>query len=93
MINCGERIRPGIKLNLKISMIRSNLCDYSDAYVDVKGTITIPNTGTAAATSNVDKKIIFKNCAPFINCINEINNAQVDDVRDIDVVMLTYNLI
>ena len=46
-------------------MIRSNLCDYSDEYIHVKGTITIPNS---AAENNANKKVIFKNCAPFTNC-------------------------
>ena len=74
-------------------MIRSNLYDYSDAYVHFKGTITIPNTKTAAAPDNRNKKVIFKNCAPFTNCISEINNNQVDGAHDIDVEMLMYNLI
>ena len=76
-------------------MIRSNLCDYSDSYILVKGTMTVPNTKTAAAgaaVNNTDKKI-FKNCAPFTNCITKINSTQVDDARKIDVVILMYNLI
>ena len=74
-------------------MIRSNLCDYSDAYIHVKGTIAVPNTGAAAAPNNRNKKVIFKNCAPFTNCIIKINNTQVDDAHDIDVVMPMNNLI
>ena len=63
-------------------MIRSNLCDYSDSYILVKGTITVANTVTAvAAVININKKVIFKNYAPFTNCITEINNAQVDDAQ------------
>ena len=60
-------------------MITPNLCDYSDAYRDVKGTTTVPSTGTAAAPNNRNKKVIFKNCAPFTNCISEIDNTQVYD--------------
>ena len=75
-------------------MIRSSLCDYSDACILVKGTITVPNTAAAgAAVNNTNKKVIFKNCAPFTDCIAEINNAQVDDAQKIDVVMPMYNLI
>ena len=75
-------------------MIRSSLCDYSDACILVKGTITVPNTAAAgAAVNNTNKKVIFKNCAPFTDCITEINNAQVDDAQKIDVVMPMYNLI
>ena len=51
-------------------MIRSNLCDYSDAYILVKETITVPNTAAGvAAVNNTHKKLIFKNCAPFTDCI------------------------
>ena len=59
-------------------MLKSSLCDYSDAYIHVKGTITIPNTVTAAATNNRNKKVIFKNCAPFTDWVSEINNTQKD---------------
>ena len=53
------------KIKFKISMIRSNLSDYNDAYIQFKGTITITNTGTNAAPINRNKKVIFKNCALF----------------------------
>ena len=74
-------------------MVRSYLCDYSDAYIHVKGTITAPNTGTAPAANNRNKKVIFKNCAPFTNCISEINDTHLDDAHDIDVVMPMYSII
>ena len=52
------------------------------------------NTAAAGANANnVNKKLIFKNCAPFTNCISEINNTQVDNAKDIDIAMLMYNLI
>ena len=87
-----ENINSHIKL--KTTMIKSILCDYSDAYILVKGTITVPNTAAGDADANtVCKKVIFKNCAPFINCISEINNIQVDNAKDIDIVMPMYNLI
>ena len=56
-----------------------NLCDYSDAYLHVQGTITVANTGTAATPDNGKKNVIFKNCAQMINFNSEINNTQVDD--------------
>ena len=75
-------------------MLKSSLCDYSDAYILVKGTITINNTAAADAAANSrNKKVIFKNCAPFTNCISEINNTQIDNAKDIDFVMPMYNLI
>ena len=74
------------------SMLKSSLCDHSDAYILVSGTITVQNTGAAAALNN-RKNIIIKNCAPFTHCISEINNAQIDDAKDVDIVIPGYNLI
>ena len=75
-------------------MLKSSLFDYSDAYILVKGTITVNNIAAADAdASNTDKNVIFKNCAPFTNCISEVNNTQVDDAKDLDFVMSMYNLI
>ena len=82
------------QIRYKTSMLRSSLCDYSNAYTLVKETITVENTAEAAlATNNLNKKVILKNCAPFTNCISRINNTQVNDAHDIDVVMPMYNLI
>ena len=78
----------------KASMLRSNLCDYSDAYIHVKGTIKVPNTaGARAAVNNTNKKVMFKNCAPSTNRMSEINNTQVVDAQDSDIVVPMYNLI
>ena len=75
-------------------MLKSSLCDYSDAYILVKGTISVNNTAAAgAAVNNDDKKVIFKTCFPFTNCISEINNTQIDNAKDIDMVIPMYNLI
>ena len=77
-------------------MLKSSLCDYSDAYILVKGKITITGEGAddaARQTDERDKGVAFKNCVPFINCISEINNTQVDNTKDIDIVMPMYNLI
>ena len=79
---------------LKTSMLKPSLCDYSDPYILVKGTITVNNTAPADAdTNNTNKKVIFKNCAPFINCISEINNIQIDSAKNLDNVMSLYCLI
>ena len=82
------------QIKLKTIMLKSSLCDYSDVYILVKGTISVNNTAAqGAAANNTNKKVIFKNCAPFINCISEINNTQIDNAKDIDIVMPMYNLI
>ena len=64
------------QIKFKISMLRSSLCDYSDAYILVKGIITIAPAPTQTANpDNNNREVAFKNCAPFTDCISEINNA------------------
>ena len=70
-------------------MLRSDLCDYSDAYIVVKGTITVVRPDNA----NKNKATTFKNNAPFINCISKINGVKIDNVEDLDVLMPMYNLL
>ena len=77
-------------------MLKSSLCDYSDAYILIKGKITIRGAGDDAAARQADERdkgVAFKNCAPFTICISDINNTQIDNCKDIDIVMLMYNLI
>ena len=76
-------------------MLKSTLCDYSDVYILVTGTTTITGAGVDAAARQADArdKGIFKNCPPFINCKTEINNTEIDNAKDIDIVMPMYNLI
>ena len=96
-------------IKFKTTMLRSNLCNYADAYILVKGTITI--TGNAGPEPNPDaprtavqllaarqaderdKGATFTNCAPFTKCINRINSKDIDNAQDIDIVMPMYNLI
>ena len=98
--NCGEindEARGAYNVNSQIkfrtTMLKSSLCDYSDAYILVKGTISVNKTAADGAANNINKKVIFKKCAPFTNCISEINNTQIDNAKDIDIVMPMYNLI
>ena len=83
------------QIKFKTTMLKSSLCDYSDAYILVKRTITVNNTAAAADAdaNNTNKKVIFKNCAPFTNCISEINNTQIHNAKNIYIVMPMYNLI
>ena len=93
-INDGSRGTYNVnsQIKFKTTMLKSSLCDYIDAYILVKGTITVNSTAAADAdTNNTNEKVIFKNCAPFTNCINEIiNNTQVDNAKDIDILMPMY---
>ena len=82
------------QIKFKTTMLKSSLCDYSDAYILVRGTITVHNTAAADAdANNTNKKVILTSCAPLTNCISEINNAQVDNTKDNDIVISMYNLI
>ena len=82
------------EITFKTTMLKSSLCDYSDAYIHVRGTITVNNTAAADVNANnTNKKVIFKNCAPFTNCISQINNTDLDNAKYIDIVMPMYNLI
>ena len=81
--NVNEEIR------IKTSMLRSDLCDFSDAYIVVKGTITVVRPNNAKR----NKEVTFKNNAPFINCISKINGVKINNAEDLDVVMSMYNLL
>ena len=77
------------EIRIKTSMLRSDLCDYSNVYVIVKGDITVTNPNNAKR----NKAVAFKNNAPFINCISKINGIKIDNADDLDVVMSMYILL
>ena len=76
------------QIKFKTTMTMTDLCDYAEVYVLVKGTISVAGAGAAQAAA-----VVFKNCAPFTSCISEINNIQIDNAKDLDVIMLMYNLL
>ena len=83
-------------IKFKTTILRSNLCNYADAYIFVKGTITITGAGDDDAAKQLDERnkgVILKNCAPFTKCTSRINNTDIDNAQGIDTVMLMYNLI
>ena len=83
-----ETFSTKIYIKCKISMSRSSLCDHSYACMIFKGFITVENTVVLpTAGNNIDKKAIFKNCAPFTDCISKINKTQIDNAKEIDTVM------
>ena len=85
-----------IQIEFKTSMLRLSLCDYSDAYILVSGTITITGEETDHATKQAnegDQEVIIENYAPFTKYINKINKTQVDYAQEIDGVRPIYKLI
>ena len=82
------------QIKFKTAMLKLSLCDYSDSYIIFKRTIAAPKTAAATTpTKNGDKKVAFNNFALTSDCISEINNTQVDDSRDIDILVPMNNLI
>ena len=77
-------------------MLKSSLCDHSDAYILVKVKLTITGAGADAEAKQANERnkgVVFKNFAPLIGCISEMNNTQIDNARYLNVVMPMYNLI
>ena len=89
MINLKKTYNTNKQIRFKASILRSDLCGYSDAYIVVKGDITviIPNN-----INQCDKKLAFKNNAPFISYISKINNTLINNAEDLYIVMPKYNL-
>ena len=77
-------------IRFKTPMLRSDLCDYADAYVLVNGTITVAGNHPR---DRQNRPLILKNNAPFISCITKINNELIEDAEDLDIVMPIYNLL
>ena len=99
-VEINDEARGAYNINIQIkfetSMLQSSLCDYSDAYILVSGTITLVAAGAEAAAIAADrnkKQAVFKNCSPFTDCVTDISNTQVDNAKDLGVFMPMYSLI
>ena len=87
--SADDRYKPNKQIRFKTSMLRSDLYDYSDAYIVVKGMITVTDPDNDA----YDKGLNLKNNAPFVSCISKINNTLIYNAEDLDIVMPMYNLL
>ena len=85
-----KNYNPNKEIRIKTSMLRSDLCDFSDEYIVVKGDITLEGDNDA---NRRNKNLIFKNNTQFINCISKINGVKIGNAEDLDVVMPMYNLL
>ena len=85
-----KNYNPNKKIRIKTSMLRSDLCDFSDAYIVVEGDITLEGDNDA---NKRNKNLAFKNNAPFINCLWKTNGVKIDNAEDLEVVMPMYNLL
>ena len=90
----SNRCNENKSLRFKTPLLRSDLCDYADAYILVNVTITVT---TVAGANNIREKkhkpLILKDNSPFFSCITKINNELIEDADDLDIVMLMYNLL
>ena len=84
-----DKYKPSKQIRFKTSVLRSYLRDFSDAYILVKGTITVTNPSSA----NYNKELSLKNNAPFTSCISKIDDTLIDNAEDLDIVMPVYNLL
>ena len=87
--NAEDIYKPSKPIIFKTSMLESYLYDFSGAYIVVKGTITVTNPND----STYNKKLAFKNNAPFNSCISKTNNTLIGTAEDLDIVMSMYNLL
>ena len=90
--NAEDRYNPS-QIIFKTSMLRSDQCDFSDAYIVVKGTITLTKPDGVRFIDIRNRILALKNNTPFTNCISKINNILIDKAEDLDVVMPMYNLL
>ena len=84
--NAENRYKPNKQIRFKTSRLRSDLCDYSDAYIVVEGNVIATNPDNDA----YDKKLAFKHNAPFTSSISKINNTLIDNAENLDIVQLYY---
>ena len=91
--DANDRYKPNKPITFKISMLRSDLCDFSDVYIIIKGDATLTNATNRDFIDVRNRFLAFKNNAPFTNCISKINNVFIDNVEDLDNVMPMYHLL
>ena len=86
-----DRYKPSKQIRLKTSMLRSDLCDYNDAYIVVEGVVTV--SAEERDGDEMNREFALKNNAPFISCISKINGVLTENAEDLDVLMTMYNLL
>ena len=88
--NAENRYNPSKQIRFKTSMLRSDLFDFNDVYIVVKGTITVAGTTSG---NRRNRPLAFKNNAPFTSCNSKINNTLIDNAEDLDIVMPMYDFL
>ena len=91
--SADDRYKPNKQIRFKASMLRSDLYDYFDAFIVVKGDIVLTKVIRSRFSATRNRFLAFKNNTPFTNCISKINNILIDNAEDLDIVMPMYNLL
>ena len=87
----GETYNSNKQIRFKTSMLRSDLCDFNNAYIVVKGIIT--DSADERDRDEMNRQVVSKNNVPFISCISKINGVLVENGEDLDILMPMYNLL
>ena len=87
----GETYNTNKQIRFKTSMLESDLCDFNDAYIAVKGAVTV--CADKRDRDEMNQQVVLKNNAPFISCISKINGVLVENAEDLEIVMVMYNLL
>ena len=87
----GETYNTNKQIRFKTSMLRSDLCDFSDAYIVVKGIVTV--SVDERDRDEMNRQVILKNNARFVSCISKTNGVLVENAEDLDIVMTVYILL
>ena len=91
--SADNRHKPNQQIRFKTSMLRSDLCDFSDVYIVVKGDITHTKANGRGIVNISNRFLAFKNNAPFTNCTSKSKNVLIDNAEDLDILMPMYNLL
>ena len=90
----GETCNTKKQIRFKTSMLRSDLCDYNDAYIVVKAIVTVSaNAGVNNIRDKKNRPLAFKNNTPFVSSISKINGVLIENADNLDIVMPMYNLL
>ena len=91
--SADDRYKPSKPIRFKTLMLRSDLCDFSDVYIVVKGDITLTKANEIGIIDIRNRFLAFKNNASFTNCISKTNNVLIENAEDLDVVISMCNLL
>ena len=91
--DANDWYKPNKPIRFKTSMLKSDLCDFNDVYIVVKGDITLTKAENRDFIDVRNRVLAFKNNAPFTNCISKINNVVIENAENLDIVMPMYNFL